>query len=190
MKKLFFILFLALLPACEIVDFISDIDEVYETVEEQYWEGKYIGKIEKYDFPGSEGIPEFETIEEALNFVKTESTYASDIDMFQIREYWQTPEEFYYNKNENNEMQGDCEDYSIFLGYILHFIMGYEVFIMGITGQDSLHGIIYCDDRYLDPQGKEVFFPKNNIKLIIPYEEMLWMAINYHHAWGKYNIKI
>ena len=182
MKKLFFILFLALLPACEIVDFISDIDEVYKTVEEQYCEGKYIGKIENYDFPGSEEIPEFETIEDAQYYMQDNFEYEKDIEQFGQADYWQTPEEFYYNR------KGDCEDYVIFLGYLLYFEMQYkDISLVIIEKQSSTHAILYCDNKYLSGQHCVNYKPEEiKIAYKIPYSEALWMAENYHDNVGKY----
>ena len=180
MKKLLFVLLLALVPSCEIVDFISDIDEIYKTVEEQYqyWDGKYVGKIENYDFPGSEGIPEFETIEEAQYYMQDNFEYEKDIDQFGQADYWQTPEEFYYNG------KGDCEDYVIFLGYLLYLKMGYKDVNLIVTNN---HVILYCDNKYLSGQHCVNYRPEEiKIAYKIPYSEALWMAVNYHDNVRKY----
>jgi len=188
MKKLFFILFLALLPACEIVDFISDIDEVYETVEEQYWEGKYIGKIENYDFPGSEEIPEFETIEDAQYYMQDNFEYEKDIDQFGQADYWQTPEEFYYNG------KGDCEDWSLFAMYLLNRMNIQSQFILTKSRYNKIsHAITYVPDieKYIDfitggKLNKKLAESHYIITNSIPYSEALWMTINYHDNVGKY----
>jgi hypothetical protein len=161
MKKLLFVLLLALLPACELIE-----DEIE------------IGNIYDYDFPGSEGIPKFETIEDAQCYMQDNFEYEYDIDQFGQADYWQTPEEFYYNG------KGDCEDYVIFLGYVLHFIMGYEDVNLIVTDD---HVILYCDNKYLSGQCRMSYKPEDiEIVYEIHYSEALWMTVNYHDNIGKY----
>lgn len=189
MKKLLFVLLLALIPACEIVDFVSDIDEVYETVEEQYWDGKYIGKIENYNFPGSETIPEFETIEDAANWMKNNIIYKYDKELFGKDDYWQTPEEFYFNRNVDNKMQGDCEDFALFFGFLANKL-NLNTNIYNIK-RKNMHAIAKVENWYYEFSA--YYFNKyaqlynvDKVINIIPYSEALWMAVNYHDNVGKY----
>jgi hypothetical protein len=164
------LLLLAAIPACEIESYLLQENEIE------------VGNIYDYDFEGSEEIPEFETIEEAAKWIVNNSIFVQDNILFGIEEYWQNPEEFYYNRNENNRMQGDCEDFAIFLGYILNYKMGYsniEIIII------KYHALLYCNQYIETLTGKIIQENSLNIINRIPYSEILWMTINYHNYIGK-----
>jgi hypothetical protein len=165
------LLLLAAIPACEIESYLLQENEIE------------VGNIYDYDFEGSEEIPEFETIEEAAKWIVNNSVFVQDNILFEIEEYWQTPEEFYYNRNENNKMQGDCEDYAIFLGYILNYKMEYRNTELIIVKD---HALFYCDQYIETLTGKTI--PENSLNIIdrISYSEALWMTINYHDNVRKY----
>jgi hypothetical protein len=178
MKNLIILLLLlAAIPACEIESYLLQENEIE------------IGNIYDYDFEGSEEIPEFENIFKASIYVMENSIYIPDIELYHKKDYWQTPEEFYYNRNSENKMQGDCEDYSIFLGYILYFKMGYKdvkILRLSTTKSDTFHIIIYCDNWYIEPQSNIFKLSQSGIEYIILYTEVLWMTINYHDSIGEY----
>jgi hypothetical protein len=168
------LLLLAAIPACD-----YDLIPTARPIE--------IGNIYDYDFEGSEEIPEFETIEDAIQWVAFNSIFNYDNILYGKDDYYATPEEFYYNRNSENKMQGDCEDYAIFLGYLLYMKMGYkDVQIIRLNTSNPFinHIILYVDNHYIEPQMGMFFVDKESLeKQIIkrfPYSKFLWIAVNYH----------
>lgn len=176
MKTLIIILILiAAVPACELESYLLQENEIE------------VGNIYDYDFKGSEEIPKFETIEEAVQWVAFNSVFNYDNVLYGKDDYYATPEEFFYNRNSENKMQGDCEDYAIFLGYILYMKMGYkDVQIVRLNTSNPFinHIILYVDNHYIEPQMGMFFVDKESLKKQIiktfPYSKFLWMAVNYH----------
>ncbi len=176
MKKIIisFLIFLTVLPACEII-ILENIDEIE------------VGKIENYDFENNIKIS---SIEEASNYVFWNMEYTPDEN-----EYWQTPEETYNRRNDKNKMLGDCEDYAIFLSFLLKNKLGVDCYIIHAYAfqQKGYHAFIFLpeQDKYIEPIWgdycvKEYIQDSYNIIYLIPYEEALWMAYYYHRKVGKY----
>lgn len=180
MKRIVLVLMMVLvaIPACEYQDIIGVTASDPE-----------IGRIENYDFKND--IPEFESIEQAAIWVSENSIYITDKELFNIKEYWQTPQEFYYNRNDQNKMQGDCEDYSLFLSYILYKKLNLDVKIIihDTSNSEIFHAIVYCNERYIEPKtGFVNYYIYFNIIYEIPYSEAIWMAYYYHNLVEKYSL--
>lgn len=150
-----------------------------------------IGQITNYDFEGSEEIPEFETIVDAIRWVSRNMVYVSDEG-----DYWQTPEETFYRRNDENKMMGDCEDKVILLQYIIdiQFHIPSYMIIVQLPNEKGAHAMTYVDNFYYEiPEGEGnliVSLPRlrDNIKIIytIPYSKVMWMTVNYHDGVGEY----
>jgi hypothetical protein len=155
-----------------------------------------IGRIENYDFEND--IPKFKDEYEATNWIYDNSKYVSDQNLYNQREYLDTPEEFYNNKN-NNKMQGDCDGYSGILMYILSNQFNYNVELTKIqlikNNIHSFHAIVYINDIdiFIDPLNCRIYYGEKDlidqnlldydyikIKHLFPYEEYLWIAVNFH----------
>ena len=87
MKNIILILSLMLLPAC---DYLLQEKEIE------------VGNIYDYDFEGSEEIPEFKDIRQAVFYVVRNSIYNYDSILYGKKEYYATPQEFFYNRNNKN----------------------------------------------------------------------------------------
>jgi len=173
------ILLLAAIPACDLQYGTCDEDNIV------------VGNIYDYDFKGSEEIPEFETVEEVFKYMYFKTSYISDYTLFNQEDYWQTPQDFFYNRNFENLMQGDCEDFALFAGYILYFRMGYKNVNLVRTKEDlGNHIIIHCDGKYIEQNitAYPIIHDPKKINIIseIPYTQALWMAVNYHDSVGEY----
>ena len=186
MKKLIilFIIILGLIvPACE-YGFEEEIE---------------IGQITDYDFEND--IEEFETIGEIGIYVLNNIVYVSDDDQFG-KDWIQTPEEYYWNIDENGLMKGDCDDIITFFCYLadikIHVTENYLIGIQYPAGDK--HALAYINGYYYDLRASKdgnnqksnfiISYPKlrDNIKILfaIPYYELIWMVINYHCTIGKY----
>jgi hypothetical protein len=179
MKKIIIILLLlAAIPACEIESYLLQEKEIE------------VGNIYDYDFEGSEEIPEFETIEDVMSYIDKNSTWEKDIILFGKKDYWQTPEEFFYNRNAENKMQGDCECISIFFSFLLYNKLHINSVIEIVKYTDDSIGNhvityipsldIYIDATYNHNYGNIYNSDGRKIFKNIPYTQALWMTVNYH----------
>jgi hypothetical protein len=138
-----------------------------------------IGNIYDYSFPGSEEIPEFQTIEEAATWMARNSVYVSDNG-----DYWQTPEETFYRRNENNKMMGDCEDKAIFLCYLAN-----KLNLDSSVVTTKNHAVTKVENWYYgfsDYSYNKYISLNDKIIYTIPFSEIIWMTVNYHDSVGKY----
>lgn len=164
-----------------------------------------IGNIYDYSFKGSEEIPGFENIEDAVAYISDNTISVSDKNLYHKDEYWETPEEFFnskyieyfnYSTHKNNMFKADCDGYSNGLAYILYFRMNFKdtKFVVTQLLNKEYHVIVYADTKYIDITVNQIysnlneFLNKSKEKFIeeIPYTEALWMTINYHRTVGKY----
>jgi hypothetical protein len=165
MKKIIFVLSLLLIScvACDLE---------YGTAEDDI----VIGEITDYDFEND--IPEFENIDETIQYVITNIIHIPD-----KQEYWQLPEETY------NLKTGDCEDQAILLMYLLNKLQIESEFIATKISNKAKHSYIYLinDNIYINPQTGtildfEQFFKNYLIIESYAYSEIIWMTIKYHRG--------
>ena len=172
MKKILIVLILSLF-ACEYGTYIE------------------VGEITDYDF--NNDIPEFETPVQAAYWVKNNIVYVYDYIQFG-QDYIQTPEELYYNRNEDGLMQGDCDDFTTMFCCIIDIqfpdLSNYFVSVK-YPNERYNHTLAYIDGLYYDIQaGGGYIIPlatlRDNIKInySIPYHQLIWMAVNYHEIVG------
>jgi hypothetical protein len=148
-----------------------------------------IGNIYDYTFEGSEEIPEFNDINEVVRYVGKNISYTPDKN-----DYWQTPEETFYRRDENNKMMGDCEDFVIFTQFLIESQLHISTFLAFVEFPDSkdYHAFLFTNEYYYEVQATGYIIPlphlRNDIKIIyiIPYSEVMWMTVNYHNNVGKY----
>ncbi len=172
MKKIILVLMMVfVLVGCEYQDTIGI------TAEQE------IGRIDNYNFEND--IPEFENAKQATKWVNNFIKYKNDKEIYNCKDYWQTPEESYILKT------GDCEDYALFLMYILKEKFNFETYLILRTPPLStkLHAIVYIVDLdcYSDPT-LDIYSSQNandNIEKTIEnsyaYEESIWLSMYYHN---------
>lgn len=68
---------------------------------------------------------QFKDPEDLARYMEKHFKYAPDVALFNVPDYWQSPQEF------DKRGRGDCEDYSYFEKYQLEK-MGYRAFVLGI----------------------------------------------------------
>jgi hypothetical protein len=101
-----------------------------------------------------------------------------DDNVHEVSEYWQTPYQTY------TWLAGDCEDFAILAMYLIYRDTGLiPCLVCGTDRQlKSAHGWIRMDGKDWEPQtGYQCdysgVFP---FQTTIPYEEVLWRAVNRH----------
>lgn len=120
----------------------------------------------------------------ALSYM-TGFQYELDITKFNVKDYWQTPEEFFYNR------EGDCDCFSIFLLYIAWTILDIDdCYLVDLytNKEGSYHCIVQINGIYYEPQNglKIYYIPEEKIRWKAHYTEAIWMTVNYHDNVGKY----
>jgi len=130
-----------------------------------------------YDFENDIDVPN----------LKMALSYARNIKYLRDKEnhdYWQTPEETY------NLKTGDCEDFAIFLLYIVWTKLNIDDCYLVLINKDNkgCHAIVQIDGTYYEPQiGYEVHnLTDDDILCKAHYTEVIWMTENYHNNVGKY----
>jgi hypothetical protein len=175
MRKIFFFILVAIIfiYGCEIQEDLSKVD---------------VGKIYNYDFPND---IEVEDLGDVLAYVASNMRWVSD-PLSYGGEYIQTPEETYNRKDDNGYMLGDCDDFSGMFAYLAERVgVDCEMVFAKLWG--GLHVFCYLprEGRYIEPQrggyiSNEDIENYYTIYFHIPYEEWIWMAVNYHEMVGKY----
>jgi len=139
-----------------------------------------IGSIYNYDFEGSENIPAFENIDKAMTWVRWFLENKRDIDVQDVEDYWQTPEESYKLKT------GDCEDHAILYMFILKRQFNLDSYLVIVKQLMGIHAIVYIPsiDKYYDPMNDSIYqnneiAKKQTLEQYI-YSQALWLAVNYH----------
>jgi uncharacterized protein (DUF2164 family) len=170
------LLLLAAIPACEIESYLLQEKEIE------------VGNIYDYNFEGSEEIPEFEDYYEVMTWILSNFKYT-----LENGDYWQTPEETFYLRNENNKMIGDCEDFSILLQFIIEKQFNVKTVLYIIKYSDgSQHAVAYFNNKFYDftIDGNYMIYNHltNDIEImhVISYSEVIWMTVNYHDNVGRY----
>jgi hypothetical protein len=140
---------------------------------------KNIKVEEKYNYNFENDIPYFADWQQAAKWVANNISYK-----LEESDYWKLPQETYNSKN------GDCEDFSILLAYILYENLQInDVKLVRIqTETKGYHLIVQIGEIYIEAQtGKRIYYiPPDIIKWIATYPEVIWMTINYHDSVGKY----
>lgn len=147
-----------------------------------------VGNIYDYDFENE--IPEMGTIEDCIEYIENNMIGKPDNG-----DYWQTPEETYWRITEDDKMQGDCEDISLFFQYLLKSKLNIdsETAIVNYNNKNTNHVVVFYDNKFYDIQVNlgityilDELLPRTKLLFLIPYSESLWMAVNYHDTIGEY----
>lgn len=144
-----------------------------------------IGQITDYNFEND--IPELETIMEYAHYLQDNITYISDNDQFS-KDYIQTPEEFYYNVDEDGQMRGDCDDIITFFCFLMDTRLNISSnYFVGVEYPDGdKHALAYINEQYYDIRESGWIIPLDELRddiiilHMIPYYELIWMVVNYH----------
>lgn len=137
---------------------------------------------EKHDYVFDNDI-QVNSVQEILDYVALNMTYKDEKN-----DYWQLPEQSY------NWKTGDCEDYCIFMMYLLKEKLGIDSELILVKPRSNvIHTIVYynnsySDPTYYDPEKKftNISVPKSHILWRMPYAEAIWMTYHYHDNVGKY----
>ena len=131
----------------------------------------------------------FNTLQDVFSWIDSNITYYSDEELFESKEYWQSPIQTYVWK------AGDCEDFSILAMYLIHTYLNVDKteikMVIGETKEYG-HAWINVNGIWYEPQSgqkcngnKEKYF---NIREL-SYKEVMRRATTTHRSLSQKMLK-
>lgn len=152
----------------------------------------YTFTVDTYNnFDINKDIEDIHTVDQALEYAHEYIRYTPDKEIHGVEEYWQLPEETMFLKT------GDCDDYAIFLLYILKEKLGIDCELITVKRKNTpvYHALVHITtDRYrrfLDPTNWSYrrfgeLLKKYRFCSVIPYENTVYMTFMYHKQKGRF----